>query len=77
MTDVTEEYKSRENIIAAVTAAEQANAAKSQFLANMSHDIRTPMNGIVGMTSIAMMNLDDRDRVEDCLKRLTCPLRCF
>nr|WP_168866677.1 ATP-binding protein [Faecalicatena faecalis] len=70
VTDVTEEYKSRENIIAAVTAAEQANAAKSQFLANMSHDIRTPMNGIVGMTSIAMMNLDDRDRVEDCLKKI-------
>lgn len=70
VTDVTEEYKSRENIIAAVTAAEQANAAKSQFLASMSHDIRTPMNGIVGMTSIARMNLDDRARVEDCLNKI-------
>ncbi len=39
----------------------QANKAKSEFLSNMSHDIRTPMNGIVGMTAIAMANMDDID----------------
>lgn len=51
--------------------AEHANKAKSEFLSNMSHDIRTPMNGIVGMTSIAMSNIDDIDRVKDCLKKIT------
>lgn len=47
-----------------------ANRAKSEFLSNMSHDIRTPMNGIVGMTEIAVKNLDDTQRVEDCLKKI-------
>ena len=50
--------------------ATRANKAKSEFLANMSHDIRTPMNAIVGMTRIAMKNLDDRQRVEDCLTKI-------
>lgn len=50
--------------------AEGANRAKSLFLSSMSHDIRTPMNGIVGMTAIAMKNLDNRDRVEDCLRKI-------
>ncbi len=49
----------------------QANKAKSEFLSNMSHDIRTPMNGIVGMTAIAMANMDDIDRVKDCLGKIT------
>ncbi|MFQ9150339.1 MAG: sensor histidine kinase [Blautia sp.] len=43
---------------------------KSLFLSSMSHDIRTPMNGIVGMTAIAMKNLDNRERVEDCLRKI-------
>ena len=47
-----------------------ANRAKREFLFNMSHDIRTPMNGIVGMTAIAMKNLDNRERVEDCLRKI-------
>lgn len=70
VTDVTEERKARENITAAVVAAEQASSAKTSFLANMSHDMRTPMNGIVGMTAIAKNNLDDRKRVEDCLNKI-------
>lgn len=48
-----------------------ANRAKSEFLSNMSHDIRTPMNGIVGMTAIAMANIHDSLRVQDCLKKVT------
>lgn len=48
-----------------------ANKAKSEFLSNMSHDIRTPMNGIVGMTAIAITNIDDRARVKDCLKKIS------
>lgn len=55
--------------------AQRANRAKSEFLSNMSHDIRTPMNGIVGMTAIAMTNIEDRMRVEDCLKKITMSSR--
>jgi len=51
--------------------AEHANKAKSEFLSNMSHDIRTPMNAIVGMTAIATANLDNRDSVQNCLKKIT------
>lgn len=50
--------------------AVRANRAKSDFLSNMSHDIRTPMNGIVGMTTIAAANIEDTDRVKDCLTKI-------
>ena len=49
----------------------RANQAKSEFLSNMSHDIRTPMNAIVGMTAIAAMHIDDKDQVKNCLKKIT------
>ncbi len=48
-----------------------ANQAKSEFLSNMSHDIRTPMNAIVGMTAIAVMHIDEKDQVRNCLKKIT------
>lgn len=51
--------------------AVKANKAKSEFLSSMSHDIRTPMNGIVGMTAIAMANIEDTARVKDCLAKIT------
>lgn len=51
--------------------AESANRAKSDFLSQMSHDIRTPMNAIMGMTTIAQMNLDDKKRLTDCLNKIT------
>ena len=56
---------------AAFDAAEAANRAKTDFLSNMSHDIRTPMNGIIGMTAIAAAHIDDRERVQDSLKKIT------
>lgn len=50
--------------------AEHANKAKSEFLSNMSHDIRTPMNAIVGMTAIAIANIDNKQQVENCLGKI-------
>ncbi len=55
--------------------AVKANKAKSEFLSSMSHDIRTPMNGIVGMTAIAMANIDNQERVKDCLGKITMSSR--
>ena len=56
---------------AAYDAAEAANRAKTEFLSNMSHDIRTPMNGIIGMTAIAAAHIDDKERVQDSLQKIT------
>jgi len=53
----------------AVEKAETANRAKSTFLSNMSHDIRTPMNAIIGFTTLALSNIDDTDRVKDYLAK--------
>ena len=53
----------------AVEKAETANRAKSTFLSNMSHDIRTPMNAIIGFTTLALSNIDDKDRVKDYLTK--------
>lgn len=55
--------------------AVKANKAKSEFLSSMSHDIRTPMNGIVGMTAIALENIDNTERVRDCLGKITLSSR--
>ncbi len=51
--------------------AEAASRSKSEFLSNMSHDIRTPMNAIVGMTAIAMTNIENPGRLQDCLRKIT------
>lgn len=73
--DVTEskckEEQERKILKEACDAANHANASKSEFLSRMSHDIRTPMNAIIGMTSIAGTHLDDKDRVSDCLSKIT------
>ena len=54
----------------ALADAEAANQAKSRFLSNMSHDIRTPMNAIVGMTAIGLAHIDEKARVNDCLGKI-------
>ncbi len=59
----------------ALDAANAANQAKSDFLSNMSHDIRTPLNAIIGMTTIARAHLDERQRVEDCLEKISLSSR--
>lgn len=64
---------SRQNIKQLEIAREdaiRANKAKSEFLSNMSHDIRTPMNAIVGMTAIARSNINDKEQVQDSLKKI-------
>lgn len=65
---------SRQNIKQLETAREaaiQANKTKSEFLSNMSHDIRTPMNAIVGMTAIARANINNPEQVQNCLKKIS------
>lgn len=65
---LTEQTEALQN---ALEAAEQANRAKSDFLSRMSHDIRTPMNAIMGMTSIAASHLNNPERIEDCLNKIS------
>ena len=55
----------------ALEMAEKANRAKSDFLSQMSHDIRTPMNAIIGMTDIAAMHIGEPDKMRDCLKKIS------
>lgn len=73
--DVTEsklkEAQEQQALREACKAANHANAAKSEFMSRMSHDIRTPMNAIIGMTAIAGKYLEDHERVADCLGKIT------
>ncbi len=69
------EEKQKELFALAAERAEAANYAKSDFLSKMSHDIRTPMNAIIGITAIAGAHIDDRDRVIDCLSKITVSSR--
>ncbi len=69
MSDRTADKQVNQALSDAVAAAETANRAKSTFLSNMSHDIRTPMNAIIGFTTLAISNIDDKDRVKDYLAK--------
>lgn len=70
--DVQREEQARQEQLLrdAVAAANSANNAKSNFLSRMSHDIRTPMNAIIGMSAIGQMQIDDPARVKDCFKKI-------
>ena len=69
MSDRTADKQVNQALSDAVAAAETANRAKSTFLSNMSHDIRTPMNAIIGFTTLALSNIADKDRVKDYLAK--------
>ena len=71
LTDETDDVRMQKKLEDALASARSANMAKSQFLSNMSHDIRTPMNAIVGMNAIAAANLQDQAKVKSCLEKIT------
>ena len=70
MSDRTADKQVNQALSDAVAAAETANRAKSTFLSNMSHDIRTPMNAIIGFTTLAVSHLDDKDRMKEYLTKI-------
>ena len=73
--DVTDmiaaERSAKRELEKALASAEEANQAKSNFLSAMSHDIRTPMNAIIGMTTLAKAHIDDRSRIEEYLQKIS------
>ena len=70
LSDRTSDWKMNQALSEAVRAAETANRAKSTFLSNMSHDIRTPMNAIIGFTTLAVSNIDNQKKVRDYLSKI-------
>ncbi len=71
ITDIIENEMKQQRILEdALARAEHASRAKSTFLSNMSHDIRTPMNAIIGFTSLASAHLDNKERVRDYLSKI-------
>ncbi len=73
--DITEEKnreeRQRQALESALVAAEHANRAKTTFLSNMSHDIRTPMNAIIGFTALAMTHIDNTELVQGYLRKIS------
>lgn len=70
LTDITKDKDIQQSLIETMEQSEAASRAKNDFLSSMSHDIRTPMNGIVGMTAIAAAHIDDKARVKNCLTKI-------
>lgn len=70
LTDITKDKEIQRSLIEAMEREKAASHAKNDFLSAMSHDLRTPINGIVGMTAIAAAHLDDKNRTHDCLAKI-------
>lgn len=68
--EILEQMRQKAILQTALEVAEHASEAKSTFLTNMSHDFRTPMNSITGFANIALDNINDTDRVKDCLHKI-------
>lgn len=66
----TNNYKYEERLREEIQRADEANKAKKRYLSSMSHDIRTPMNSILGLSHLAELHIDDKDRVLDCLDKI-------
>lgn len=71
ITEIKEERRQKQLLRDALQSATAANRAKSDFLSRMSHDVRTPINAIIGMTAIAGLHMNDQARIADCLKKIT------
>lgn len=70
LNETTKEHHMRENLAEALEQARSVSEAKTTFFSSMSHDIRTPMNGIMGMTNIALANLENTEKVKTCLEKI-------
>lgn len=69
--EIRKELKYQKDLQIAKEKAEKANEAKSEFLSRMSHDIRTPINGVIGMTELAKKNINNQQKIEECLENIT------
>ncbi len=68
--EVTKEYQAQAKIIEALSNARKANESKTEFISHMSHELKTPINAILGMTQIAMNSLSDPEKVKNCLDKI-------
>ena len=73
--DRAEQERQKKALEEAYQAARVANSAKTNFLSSMSHDIRTPMNAIMGMAAIAQANLSSPEKIRDCLSKINVSSR--
>lgn len=69
--EIHKEMQHKEQLENALIQANKANKAKSVFLSNMSHDIRTPMNAIIGYTNLSLAHINEKDQVQEYLNKIT------